>query len=107
MINTSLDYIRQQKINWTAIESIHEPGENPEIMEKLGVNELLLLVQKLPTGFRTIFNLYAVEGYTHKEIGTLLNISEGTSKSQFSRARSQLMLMVHELNKENSITTNE
>lgn len=100
IVNTALDYIRQQKLNWADIESIHEPGENAEVIDKIGATELLGLVQKLPTGFRTIFNLYAIEGFTHKEIGELLNISEGTSKSQYSRARGQLMLMVRELNKE-------
>ncbi len=107
IINTSLDYIRRQKINWTDIEHIHEPGSEPEIMQKMGTLELLSLVQKLPTGFRTIFNLYAVEGFSHREIGVMLNISEGTSKSQYSRARSQLLQMLCEINKENSIHANE
>ncbi len=104
MINTALDYIRQQKLSWTDIDSIQEPGEYPEIMDKMGSAALLNLIQKLPAGFRTIFNLYAIEGYNHKEIGEMLNISEGTSKSQYSRARSQLMLMVLEMNSEKSLT---
>lgn len=49
--------------------------------------ELLAIVQELAPRYRLVFNLYAIEGYTHKEIGELLNISEGTSKSQYSRAR--------------------
>ena len=49
--------------------------------------ELLKLVNALPNGFRTVFNLYAIEGYSHAEIGEMLGISEGTSKSQLSRAR--------------------
>jgi len=76
-------------------------------MEKLGANELLAIVQRLPVGFRTIFNLFAIEGYTHKEIAALLGINEGTSKSQYSRARAQLMNMVQELNKESNLTVKE
>ena len=53
----------------------------------LAVGDLLRLVQGLPLGYRTVFNLYAVEGYSHAEIGKMLGISEGTSKSQLSRAR--------------------
>jgi RNA polymerase sigma-70 factor (ECF subfamily) len=52
------------------------------------------LVQSLPNGFRTVFNLYAIEGYSHKEIGEILGINESTSKSQYSRARSHLMKML-------------
>ena len=47
-------------------------------------------MQKLPPGYRTVFNLYAIEGYSHKEIGKMLNISDGTSKSQLARARHTL-----------------
>lgn len=53
----------------------------------LRVDEIEKMIEELPTGYRTIFNLYAIEGYSHKEIADLLEISEGTSKSQLSRAR--------------------
>jgi RNA polymerase sigma-70 factor (ECF subfamily) len=49
------------------------------------------MLQKIPAGYRMVFNLYVIEGYSHKEIGEQLNISESTSKSQFSRARAYLM----------------
>lgn len=52
-----------------------------------GYKDLLQLIQQLPVGYRTVFNLYAIEGYTHKEIAEMLSISEGASKSQLSRAR--------------------
>ena len=54
---------------------------------ELEANDLLKLVQQLPTGYRTVFNLYAIEGYSQKEIAEQLGISENTSKSQLSRAR--------------------
>ncbi|UYZ60726.1 RNA polymerase sigma factor [Hymenobacter latericus] len=56
-------------------------------LEQLSANEVLRLMQTLPLGYRTVLNLYAVEGYSHAEIAELLGISEGTSKSQLSRAR--------------------
>lgn len=65
-----------------------------DVFDQLGLEDLLAKIQQLPAGYRTIFNLYAVEGYTHKEIAELLGISEGTSKSQFSRARHTLIEMI-------------
>ena len=53
-------------------------------------SDLLQMIHELPVGYRTVFNMYAVEGYTHKEIGEMLGISVNTSKSQLSRARSWL-----------------
>lgn len=65
-------------------------------IDQLELIDLLNLIRKLPTGFRTVFNLYAIEGYNHREIGELLNISENTSKSQYSRARIILRNMIEE-----------
>ena len=69
-------------------------GDYPETLaseeftlSNFNFNELLNMVQELAPRYRMVFNLYAIEGYTHKEIGELLTISEGTSKSQYSRAR--------------------
>ena len=59
-------------------------------VENIGYKELMDLIMSLPTGFRTVFNMYAIEGYSHKEIGEILGISEVTSRSQFSRARALL-----------------
>lgn len=63
-------------------------------LSKLELDDLLAKIQQLPNGYRTIFNLYVIEGYQHKEIAELLNISEGTSKSQYSRARILLKEMI-------------
>jgi len=62
----------------------------PDIISKLDAKELLLLVQSLPAGYRLVFNLYVFEGYKHREIAEALGISEGTSKSNLSDARSIL-----------------
>ena len=65
-------------------------------MENIGYKELMDMVMSLPTGFRTIFNMYAVEGYSHKEIAEILGISEVTSRTQFSRARAVLQKKIKE-----------
>jgi len=61
-----------------------------DIFQDLSAKEIFRLIETLATGYRTVFNLYAIEGYNHKEIGMLLGISEGTSKSQLSKARAIL-----------------
>ncbi|MBK7964962.1 MAG: RNA polymerase sigma factor [Bacteroidetes bacterium] len=106
MVNTALDHIRQQKMLWSDLTEVQEESEEPIIGNELGAAELMAQLQKLPMGYKTVFNLHAIEGYSHKEIGEMLGISEGTSKSQYSRARNQLMILVNELNKE-SIYTNK
>jgi RNA polymerase sigma-70 factor (ECF subfamily) len=98
MVNTALDFIRRQKLVWSDQEIEDDQLSGDDTMEKLGVNELLKLINALPPGFRTVFNLYAIEGYQHKEIGQLLGISENTSKSQFARARTQLAKQIQEMN---------
>lgn len=60
------------------------------IDQKLNYEDLLKLVQRLPPGYRTVFNLYAIDGYSHEEIGKKLGISEGTSKSNLFKARQKL-----------------
>ena len=80
-------------------------GEYPEMLSSeeftlsnFNFRELLEIVQELAPRYRMVFNLYAIEGYTHKEIGELLTISEGTSKSQYSRARAILQSKLERLN---------
>ena len=75
-----------------------------EIMEVLwnseapmSAAELMQLVQELPAGFRTVFNLFAIEGYSHKEISDMLNITESTSRSQFTRAKQMLQKRINAL----------
>src|ERR1051326_412030 len=69
------------------------PG-NKHVGENVNEKDLLKMIQSLPVGFRTVFNMYAIEGYSHKEIGEMLGISEGTSKSQYSRAKVHLQNML-------------
>ncbi len=93
MINTSLkQYRKDLKFqNDVDIDSAHDVSFENNIVSNMSAKELMNHVQELPSGYRTIFNLYVIEGYQHNEIGEMLNISEGTSKSQLSRARTYLM----------------
>ncbi|MCB9231868.1 MAG: RNA polymerase sigma factor [Bacteroidia bacterium] len=76
-------------------EATHEAG--PEQVEgSFAEQELLEMIRDLPDGFRLVFNMYAIEGYSHQEIANELGISEGTSKSQLSRARQSLQKMIEE-----------
>ena len=65
--------------------------------QNIGYKELMKLVMSLPTGFRTVFNMYAIEGYSHKEIAEMLGITETTSRTQFSRARIWLQNKIEKL----------
>jgi RNA polymerase sigma factor (sigma-70 family) len=68
-------------------------NDDPEV--SLSAKELAELIRQLPPGYQTIFNLHAVEGYSHVEIGKILGIKEGTSRSQYARARSLLISWIH------------
>ncbi|MEO8148172.1 MAG: sigma-70 family RNA polymerase sigma factor [Bacteroidia bacterium] len=92
VLNTILDRLRRDihlKDN-VSLDNHLEVAGNDNPYQHLGAKELIKLVQSLPTGYRTVFNLFAVEGYSHKEIAQSLNISESTSKSQYLRAKEQL-----------------
>lgn len=99
MINTALDQIRKDKKRQRDVEidsmDYFELKQNSKSEGILEAESLLELVQSLPDGYRTVFNLLAIEGYSHKEIAEELNISENTSKSQYSRARSALQELLN------------
>lgn len=99
MVNESLMYLRSKKAaGWQAsYEDVEYEVEPVAAATDLEADELHRLVQQLPTGYRTVFNLYAVEGYNHAEIAETLGISENTSKSQLHRARALLQEWVQKL----------
>lgn len=102
MVNESLMYLRKNK-NMSLSTDIDEMREEPNydhLSETLGAEELLKLIAELPVGYRTVFNLYAIEGYKHEEIGEMLGISSGTSKSQLNRARKLLQKQLVKLDVE-------
>lgn len=103
MVNTALDYLRSiktERFNVDIEEVAYKLSKNAEILENLHANSLIKLIKSLPIGYRTVFNMYAIEGYTHKEIGLELGISENTSKSQFSRAKVILQKKLEKFNKQ-------
>ncbi len=98
-VNTAIEHYRK-KVNMypvTEIESDHIKTYDGDIVDQLQAEDLLRLIGELSPGYRTVFNRYVIEGYSHQEIGEMLGISEGTSKSQLSRARSLLQIKVNEL----------
>lgn len=100
MINTAIKhYHKNLKFsNNIDIEAAYDVGFDNNVLGKMAVSELIQLVQTLPDGYRTIFNLYIIEGYQHNEIAEMLGISEGTSKSQLARARNFLIKLIQQNN---------
>lgn len=89
MVNEALMFIRKNKNMYLEIdiEYAEKEPDYQNLENMIEASELMKIINGLPTGYRTIFNLYAIEGYSHKEIADMLEISENTSKSQLSRAR--------------------
>ncbi|MBL4678478.1 MAG: sigma-70 family RNA polymerase sigma factor [Mucilaginibacter sp.] len=98
MVNASIDYYRSNlKVAYTEeLDKAEHINDNDYADKNLSYNELLDMISKLPRAYRTIFNLFAIEGYTHEEIGEMLNISTGTSKSNLHKAREKLKVMIAE-----------
>ncbi|WP_114782242.1 RNA polymerase sigma factor [Botryobacter ruber] len=96
MINTALKHLRQKSLLTVSHETEEAASVSTDSFSLTGysLDELLGLIQSLAPRYRMVFNLYAIEGYNHKEIGEMLGISEGTSKSQYSRARVILQEML-------------
>lgn len=99
MVNTALEILRKNDVlkHSVDIETAYSISDSlPDAFRQLTTAELLKHIQSLPAGFRTVFNLFAIEGYSHQEIAAMLNISEGTSKSQYARAKAWLQKRIGE-----------
>ena len=111
MVNEALSYLRKNKYMYLEvdIETVHKEPNYSKLDDHLQVDDLMKLIQGLPVGYRTVFNLFAIEGYSHKEIAEKLKISENTSKSQLSRARMllQKQLLESENNLKSKISSHE
>jgi RNA polymerase sigma factor (sigma-70 family) len=106
MVNTAINFLKKKKEYQYDMSFLSEPlhpisEDNPEL--KLRTRELADLIRQLPSGYQTIFNLHAVEGYTHVEIGQLLGINESTSRSQYMRARNLLITWIEKYNSESKL----
>lgn len=101
MINECLMLLRKNKAFVLSTDTVNAeiPGTG-DVFDKLQADAIFRLIVQLPVGYRTVFNLYEVEGMTHKEIAALLNISEGTSKSQLSKAKQLLQKLLIQNNNE-------
>jgi RNA polymerase sigma factor (sigma-70 family) len=97
-VNTAIEHYRK-KTNLTSLNDVMEGSfedNNWSAFDNLAEKDILNIVRQLSPGYRTVFNMYVVEGYSHKEIGEILNITEGTSKSQLARAKALLQKMIQE-----------
>lgn len=98
-INTAVEHFRKENRLYLVCDNeiALEMASTVYFQEdNLQLEELMNMIQKLSVGYRTIFNLYVIEGYSHKEIAEMLKISEGTSKSQLARARYLLQKQIHD-----------
>lgn len=102
VVNESLTYLRKHKNMYleTDIEDAAYEPDYQRLENELEASDLMKLIEALPTGYRTVFNMYAIDGYNHQEIADQLGISENTSKSQLSRARALLQKKLNELENE-------
>lgn len=98
MVNTSLNYCRKSsfKNEQIGIEDYQDKVVDSKAVSNLSEQELLKLIQQLPDGYRMVFNLYVIEGYSHREIGEMLNTTESTSRSQLAKARKWMQKVLTE-----------
>ena len=98
VVNEALTALRKSRIMIaeTDLELADREPDYKQLSDQLEADDLLKMIERLPPGYRVVFNMFAIDGYTHKEIADLLGISENTSKSQLSRARTYLQKMLAE-----------
>lgn len=101
LITTALKIIKKENKLYVVSNSdnTYDQSVGNTTQAQINQKELMELIQQLPYGYRTVFNLYAIEGYSHQEIAESLGINEGTSKSQLSRARKMLQDLLHRYSK--------
>lgn len=101
MVNTAIDYYRKKTRRRTEdLDSAHGvQTHDPGVVSSMSTDDILCCIQKLSPAYRSVFNLYVIEGYSHKEIADALNITESTSRSNLVKARLKLRDMLTVLNK--------
>ena len=100
MVTTALNFYKRKSLLNKEVDPdfVNAPSMSvPDVISLLSSEELLSMIQELPDGYRMVFNLNTIEGYSHKEIGEIMNISVNTSKSQLSRARNSLQNKISNL----------
>ncbi|MGB3076102.1 MAG: sigma-70 family RNA polymerase sigma factor [Chitinophagales bacterium] len=95
-VNTSLAHLRKSHVKYenSPLDQVDVEPEDHSLTDHYAAQELLDFITALPAGYRTVFNMFALEGYNHKEIATLLQITEATSRTQFFKARKALRAMI-------------
>ncbi|MEQ8337391.1 MAG: RNA polymerase sigma factor [Cyclobacteriaceae bacterium] len=103
VINTALNHQRSKLYLYPMVDvnDLNQYSANETAVSSLSQKELMEMIRRLPSGCQIIFNLYAIEGFKHHEIADMLDLSEGTSKSQYARAKSLLKEWINESNKVN------
>ena len=104
MVNTAIDHHRAEfryRNNIVEIEQAYWVGDQSDVLHQISADEIIELVQRLTPAYRTVFNLYVMEGMSHSQIAEELGISEGTTKSNLAKARKKLQVMLAELYKVN------
>jgi RNA polymerase sigma factor (sigma-70 family) len=97
-VNTSIEHFRKSVKKFSVTDSQEVTVEDPSwnALDNLAEKDVVKMIQQLSPGYRQVFNMYVIEGYAHKDIGEILGISEGTSKSQLARAKAILKKMAEE-----------
>ena len=96
-VNTNLEFLRKKRIQFDDLSEIafeQNTSYEMDIVDQMSIQEMVSVLQSLPNGYRSVFNLYVIEGYTHKEIGGELNISPNTSKTQLMKAKQMMQRKV-------------
>jgi RNA polymerase sigma factor (sigma-70 family) len=112
IVTTAINYYRKNNLrsitDYVDDERLHSVGgdalDDSYSLSKLKANDILNIIQKLPPVYKVVFNLYAIEGYSHKEIGEMIGITESTSRANLSKARAKLQEMVSPLIKHNTLS---
>lgn len=101
VVNTAIRHLEKKKLRFQDIDdnSQHAPKIEAQAYHHLGQEDLLKLINQLPDGYRLVFNLNVIEGYSHEEIAEMLNIQPGTSRSQLVKARKMLQQQILQLQK--------
>lgn len=99
-VNSALEHLRRNDVLKESVDlddTYELPQKEHSVLSALSAEEIMKVIDELPLGFRTVFNLFAIEGYSHKEIGDMLNITESTSRSQLTRAKQILQRRIKEM----------
>ena len=96
LVNTAINHYhkKRREVRMEEMTNAKNESDTEKILSGISYQEVIGLLQKLPPAYRTVFNLYVIEGYTHEEIASLLNIAVGTSKSNLFKAKEQLKLIL-------------